>query len=143
MKYKAIISGLAGALALTAAHEGVKVLFKKNAPKVDMLGQKSITKLFRKTGLGAPRKSVSYITSLAGDLLINTVYYSLATITKQPMVTGTLLGTNAASGTIALPSLLNFGKKFIARNTTQKVLAYIIYLSGGLAAAGTYKALEK
>jgi hypothetical protein len=38
---------------------------------------------------------------------------------------------------------MNLGDEFSSKNLKQKILSFTIYLSGGLAAAGTYKLFEK
>lgn len=71
------VSGLIGALALTAFHE---ILRKKqhNAPRMDKLGKQSLTKILSSLDLQPPRDtSTMHNVTLVADVLGNALYYSM------------------------------------------------------------------
>lgn len=141
-KLNGFISGLAGALTLTAVHQTLKN-YIPDAPRVDLIGTNGIKKALAYFNLKIPHESIVYKLSLAGDLLFNSFYYSLTAQGKRPLLTGSLLGLGAGAGVVTLPGPLNLGKNLSARNLKQVLLSFAVYLSGGLAAAATYKFLEK
>jgi len=139
---KAILSGLAGAITLTTIHQALRK-YVPDSPRIDLLGTKSINNFISKFDLTPPSKKTAYNLSLTGDLLFNTLYYSLVATGKKSILNGSLLGIGAGSGVITIPKLLNLGEEFSSKNLKQKILSFSIYLSGGLAAAGTFKLFEK
>jgi hypothetical protein len=139
---KAIISGLAGALTLTAIHQTLKN-FVPNSPRIDLLGTTSIKNILSEFNITPPDEKATYNLSLAGDIVFNTLYYSLVATGKKSILNGSLLGIGAGSGVVSIPQLMNLGDEFSSKNLKQKILSFTIYLSGGLAAAGTYKLFEK
>ena len=82
MKSSAIIGGLAGAAALTILHESLKKVDSK-APRMDLLGMMALSKLIRSIGKNPPDARKLYVYTLAGDLLSNALYYSLAGAGKE------------------------------------------------------------
>ncbi len=75
----ALEGGLAGAFALSLLHE---ILKWKNpdAPHLDELGMEAITKVLDSTGLPIPDDTKLFLTALAGDLIANSAFYSIAGI---------------------------------------------------------------
>ncbi len=141
MKLAGIASGVAGALALTGLHQ----LFKNvsvSAPRVDILGMRAAAKVLRKYGLGIPKAKNLYRLSLAGDILFNSIYYSLISTGKKPLLSGSALGIGAGAGVVNLPGKLGLGKGFSASSVKQKLMSYAIYMTGGLVAAFSYKVLK-
>jgi hypothetical protein len=138
---KALISGLAGALALTAANKGLQKYTRK-APKVDVFGVRAIKKGLKAIGLSRPGKKKLFGLSLGSDLLFNSLYYSLTASGKRPLLRGSLLGLGAGAGTLSLPGILGFGKKQVGSSFKQRLLSVGIYLAGGLTAAGAYRLLS-
>ncbi|GAL82975.1 hypothetical protein MYP_201 [Sporocytophaga myxococcoides] len=139
---KALISGLAGALALTAANQGLQKYTTKS-PKVDLFGMKVLKKGLQAVGLASPGKKKLFGLSLGSDLLFNSIYYSMTASGKTPLVSGSLLGLGAGAGTLSLPGLLGFGKEFVGSTFKQRLLSMGIYFAGGLTAAATYKLLNR
>lgn len=139
---RGLISGVAGAVTLTAVHQTLKN-YVKDAPRVDLIGTNGIKKVFSRLNMKRPSKKVMYNLSLAGDLLFNSFYYSLTAAGKKPLINGALLGLGAGTGVVTLPKSLNIGQHLAAKNVKQALLSFSVYLSGGLAAAAVYKLLEK
>jgi hypothetical protein len=141
MERKALISGFIGAASLTLIHQSLR-LFSKNSPKVDLLGSEIIKNVIKKIGLNPPKKNTLYAMSLVGDILFNSIYYSLSSGRKY-LAKGVSLGSIAGLGVISIPQLFNYQKKYNAKNLEQKVLAILVYLTGGLTSSLSYNLLRK
>lgn len=79
---RAILSGAAGACALTLLHEATRRIVS-GAPRLDILGMRSLAKGFRLAGHEAPREPVLHKQAFVGDLLLNTVYYAAIGMAQQ------------------------------------------------------------
>ncbi|MFN3403974.1 MAG: hypothetical protein ACK40G_07755 [Cytophagaceae bacterium] len=139
--YKALISGFTGAVTMTALHQFIKNVTPE-APKLDIFGMRLLSKVLNGLGLRKPGKKNLFQLSLVSDLLLNTIYYSFTAAGKKPLLKGSLLGIQAGTGVISIPEIFGIGKKQISASLKQKALTMGIYLTGGLAAAGTYKLLN-
>jgi hypothetical protein len=94
----ALISGAAGALAVTAVHQLARRRVP-NAPRMDVLGMRAIARGAHRMGRRPPTGRTLYRTTLAGDLLSNTAYYSVVALGGQhAMRTGAALGIAAGIG---------------------------------------------
>lgn len=140
---KALTSGATGALSLTAAHQLLKY-FTSDAPRMDKLGMRAIRKLFHKADMAAPKKENLFLLSMAGDLIFNSLYYSLSGLgKKRSTVKGVLLGIGAGVGAIFLPKPLGLNRKFSARNFTTSFYSMLIYLIGGISSGAIAKLFNK
>jgi len=140
----AIIGGAAGAITLTALHELVKRL-TPNAPRLDNLAKQGLRKTIRATGSTPPTDDKLHAASLAGDLVANTAYYSigLAFGPGTAKWLGPLLGVGAGVGSITLPGRAGLNPGDTTRTDMTKMLAFGLYVAGGLVATATYHALLK
>ena len=140
----ALEGGLAGSIILTSIHELIKRTNPK-APRMDLLGMNALSKLLQKTFDKNPDPKTLFIWTLAGDIIANSLYYSLTGTgkSKTALVKGTLLGLAAGAGAILLPKPLGLNQAYSTRTTTTKLLTVVLYLTGGLIAAATVKLLEK
>jgi hypothetical protein len=139
---KALTSGFVGAVSLTALHQLLKKTIP-DAPRVDLLGVKAIESTLDKLGIKKPDANTLYKSSLAGDIIFNSIYYSFTATGRTPLLSASLLGLGAGLGTISLPGPLGLGKEYSAKNTATQSMALGIYLFGGVAAAATYYLLNK
>lgn len=140
----AFAGGLAGACALTVVHELVRKA-DRQAPRVDKLGMQAIAKTLRKAHKTVPPKNQLYNWSLAGDLVFNSLYYSLtgAGKPKNVFLRGAMLGLASGFGALFLPKYMGLDNGMTDRSSRTKVLAVALYVVGGLAAAAAIKALSK
>jgi len=130
-----LIGGLGGAVTLTLLQELLKRT-DPNAPRLDLLGKQATSKLLKRTKKKLSDRQL-YNASLAGDLLFNTLYYSLSGIkTKKAAATGGLLGTGMGLAAIMLPKLLDLNAGFTGSSAKRKYMTMGLYLAGGLVAAG-------
>lgn len=139
---KAMAGGLAGACALTILHETARRLMP-DAPRMDVLGMRSITKIMNKAGEEPPQdKEELHNWALAGDMLSNSLFYSLAGTGKDAWWRGAILGAAAGAGAVLLPGPLGLGEE--PSNKTHKTQAMTIgyYLLGGMVAAAVGHALS-
>lgn len=131
-----VVSGLAGAAALTAAHQ----FFKKtvpDAPRMDVLGMRSIEQVCEKLGWQAPTGVALYQSALVCDLISNSIYYSPVGSTRGTSAfgRGMSLGLAAGLGALKLPQMLGLGKEPSAKNAKTMAFTVGLYMVGGIAAA--------
>jgi len=131
----ALASGLVGACILTAIHETTRRLVP-NAPRMDILGMRAIEKLMHKADAESPADDRKLHTwAMVGDVISNSLYYSLAGTGKGSWVRGALLGAGAGIGAVVLPGPLGLGKAPSNRTDETKAMTVGLYLLGGLATA--------
>ena len=140
----ALISGAVGAATLTAIHEGLRRSIPQ-APRMDVLGRRAIAKMAHVSGLEPPHGSNLQGAALAGDLVANTLYYSLvaAASNRKAMLAGSLLGLGAGIGAVVLPGPMGLGTKPGSRSFTTALLTIGLYTIGGAAAGLTQRALTR
>jgi hypothetical protein len=141
---KAILSGFVGACALSLLNESARQ-FIDDAPRLDVLGKRAIALPLMKAGQIPPNDSQLYWISMTGDIVLNTLYYSLVSLGEQEKAfqNGALLGLAAGVGTVILPKHLGLGTEPSARTGQTQMMTVAWYLAGGLAAAATSQALSK
>ncbi|RYY25510.1 MAG: hypothetical protein EOO04_11815 [Chitinophagaceae bacterium] len=138
----ALISGLAGSLALTALHQLLKG-HVKNAPRMDKMGEQALGKILSGTGQTIPEENKLYKATLAGDIVGNALYYSVVgTVPGSPVLTGAGLGLAAGVGALVLPEKLGLNKEYSNATTKTQVLTVAIYLAGGLVAGLVQKNIK-
>src|SRR5687767_7997094 len=144
MNIKSTIGGLAGACTLTLLNESVKKL-DKDAPRMDLLGMNAVARLVKGNNLFAQTAGKLFPVALAGDLVSNSLYYSMAdTDNKQKtLIRGALLGLGAGLGAVVLPKTLGLNEEATTRTFKTKVLTVTWYLIGGLVAAAAMNLLDK
>jgi hypothetical protein len=145
MKYlQSAGAGLAGASALTLLHETVR-RFNPDAPRMDLLGMRAIDKYLRKAAIQPPRGKPLHTAALVGDMLSNTLYYSLAGAGKKDTLwlRGAGLGLAAGIGAIVLPGPMGLGDAPSSRTPQTKAMTIAWYLAGGLATATVLHWLNK
>ena len=128
-----LMSGVAGAVALTAVHQAARAL-TGNAPRMDVVGMRALARGANLAGAEAPETHKGlYRATLAGDLICNSAYYSLATSYPK----GAALGLLAGVGALLLPQRLGLGAPPHSELLSNQVMTVAWYLIGGLAAAAT------
>jgi len=127
----AILSGMAGAAALTAVHQAAQRV-TDSAPRMDVVGMRAI-------GKATPENPALYNMALAGDLVFNSAYYSMATTWTR----GAALGIIAGIGALVLPQKLGLGQPPRSELLSNQVMTVAWYLIGGLAAAWTAQCLAE
>ena len=134
----ALISGVAGAVALTAVHQAARAI-TDSAPRMDVVGMRALARGATAVGHEAPKTHAGlYGATLAGDLIANSAYYSLATTYTR----GTVLGLMASIGALFLPERIGLGVPPKSELLSNQVMTVAWYLVGGLAAAATAQCLR-
>ena len=138
---KALGSGFAGAVALTLVHETARRM-RDDAPRLDVLGMRAIAKSLRAADVEPPSVELRDL-ALAGDIVSNSLYYSLIGLGKRrdAFLCGATLGLAAGLGAIALPVRLGLGHQPTEQAPSTQLMTVAWYVAGGLAAAATYRAL--
>jgi H+/Cl- antiporter ClcA len=82
---------------------------------------------------------------MAGDLISNTLYYSLAGLgnKKNLLLRGSLLGALAGIGAVLLPRPLGLNETYSNRTTKTKFMTVGLYLFGGIVAAEVIHLLKR
>jgi len=132
----ALLSGVAGALTLTAVHQAARMV-TNDAPRMDVVGMRAITRGADTADADAPRDSRLYNMALAGDLIFNSAYYALATT----WIRGAALGAAAGIGALVLPQKLGLGPAPKSELISNQLMTVAWYVLGGLAAACTAQCL--
>lgn len=140
----AIGGGLAGAAAVTLIHETVKKIVPE-APRLDMLGMNAISRSLGAAGLRKPGNNKLFTWALAGDLLTNSLYYSLAGVGKEKnaWVRSSLLGLTAGIGAVLLPKSMGLEEKHTNRSLSTKLMTIGLYIAGALVTTAVMKLAER
>lgn len=134
-KLKNLVAGLAGAIALNILHETLKRQ-SPNTPRVDLLGENALQKTLGYFGTQIDSKDNLYKATLAGDIIGNSLYYSLiGSNRKNIWPNAVFMGLSAGIGAITLPQPMGLDKTPVAKNNKVKVLTVAYYLFGALATA--------
>lgn len=140
---KAVISGLAGACAVTLINETARQ-FVKDAPRLDVVGKRAIAFPLMKAGIAPPPNSRLYWMTMGSDIVSNTLYYGLVGLGSQEngLRNGAVLGLLAGAGAVALTEPLGLGDEPVNRTAQTELMTVAWYLAGGLAAGAVYRTLE-
>ncbi|HEX6987408.1 MAG TPA: hypothetical protein VF170_18665, partial [Planctomycetaceae bacterium] len=93
-----MLSGLVGAAAVTGLNYlGQRITPK--APRLDELGRRAVRKSSKAVAGTKPDESTVHATALGGDLLSNSMFYSLVGVgrAKRPELRGLLAGAAAGA----------------------------------------------
>lgn len=137
-----LIGGFAGAATVTLLHQAFKAAAPSVAPRMDLLGMEAMTKIRNRVHLPVPPEEELYKQTFIGDIIANTLYYSLAGGNAADLK-GTILGIAAGIGAVHLPEKLHLTPAHSNRTKTTEYLAIGMYIAGGLAAAATIGGLTQ
>ncbi|UBV42023.1 hypothetical protein LAJ19_10285 [Deinococcus taeanensis] len=137
-----LLGSFSGALTVTLLNEGVRRALP-HAPRMDVIGERALSATLRAAHLPVPRGRALYFTTMAADLLSNTLYYALTGLggPRRAPLNGTALGFAAGLGGALLPPRLGLGHQPGERPRTL-VLTTLWYTLGGLAAGTVHRALS-
>ena len=139
---RSIGSGLVGACVLTLIHESVRRI-DPEAPRMDLLGMQSIARVMNRVGIQPPADDRLHTMALLGDIVSNSMYYSMVGDGKDSSVwwRGAGLGLSAGLGAVLSPPALGLDSRPSRRTTKTKIMTVLWYLAGGLAAAAAARVL--
>ncbi len=141
-KVIALIGGFAGAATVTLLHQTLKTMVPSVAPRMDLLGMEAMTKVRQRVHLPVPPEEDLYKQTFVGDIIANTLYYSLAGGDAADLK-GTILGIAAGIGAVQLPAKLHLNPQHSSRTKATEYLSMGIYIAGGLMAAATIGSLTQ
>ncbi|HYO54842.1 hypothetical protein [Archangium sp.] len=138
--FQSLGPGLAGAVSLTLVHQGARAVLR-HPPRMDVLGMHSLQKVSRLLGLRPAQGRALHQQSLIGDLVSNTLYYSLVAMGRPRRIylRGALLGALAGLGAVVLPPYLGLGERPSRAKRSTALLTVAWYTLGGLGAARAAK----
>ena len=136
------MGGLAGAATVTGIHQLIKAVAPDVAPRMDLLGMEAMTKIRNRVHLPVPPEPELYKQTFVGDIIFNTLYYSLAGGNAADLK-GTVLGIAAGIGAVHLPEKLHLTPAHTNRTKTTEYLTMGMYIAGGLMAAATIGGLTQ
>ncbi len=139
---ESLAGGLASACIVTLVHESLRRVVP-DAPRMDILGMRAISKLMHKAGATPPDDKTLHDWAMVGDIISNGLYYSLAGANKNAWLRGTVLGALAGVGAVTLPGPLGLGEGPSNRTPQTQAMAVGLYLMGGLAAAAIARSIVK
>ena len=140
----ALAAGLCGAVALTTVHQLAKRV-SSEAPRMDVLGERAIARTVRAAGGTLPLQPTLHRWALAGDLVANSLYYSIVACGRDaPMWTrGVALGLAAGAGALVLPRRMGLGDAPKSAHLPNQLMTVAWYLIGGLTAAAAGRAFKR
>ena len=143
-KVKNLIAGAAGAIALNVLHETLKKE-SDDVPRVDLLGEDAVQKVLKYFGSSVPDKASLYKTTLAGDLISNTLYYSLIGAGNQKYLwpKAVFLGLTAGIGAVKLPEPMGLDPEPVTKSDQVKVLTVGYYIFGAIVTGLVLNLLNK
>ena len=130
---RSLVGGLIGSLTLTMLHQALKNNYS-DAPRMDLLGEEAIEKGYNAIGVEVPDEEKLEKMALAGDIIFNALFFSVAATTISSCSKGTLLGVAAGLGGIYLPEKLGLNPEHSNRTIQTKVLTVGLYALGGYVA---------
>ncbi|WP_051360146.1 hypothetical protein [Adhaeribacter aquaticus] len=130
----ALASGITGAVTLTLVHEAARRLVPY-APRMDVLGMRAIARGMYKFNERPPAEETLFRYSILGDIISNSLYYSLTGTGRKAWWRGAALGLAAGVGGVALPGPMGLGTEPSGRTPQTKAMTVALYFLGGLAAA--------
>ena len=136
--------GLAGATAVTLLHESIRRVVPE-APRMDRLGMQAISKGFKKAGRKVPEEDALFTIAMAGDLVSNALYYSVAGFgsEKNIWLRGSILGLAAGLGAVLLPEPLGLKKQHSNKTAATQLMTVGLYVAGALVTTAVIKLLNK
>lgn len=138
-----LIAGFAGAAALNILHEATKN--KRTTPRIDWLGEQALQKTVRYFGGNITDSDHLYTATLAGDIVSNTIYYSVIGSSKGYGIWAKAIsmGLLAGIGAITLPEPMGLNPKAVAKTDRIKIMTVGYYVFGALVTAVVASALKK
>lgn len=138
-----ILAGLGGALVLTVLNETLKGSFE-NMPRIDLVGEEAVMKVAAFFGVEIEDSNTLYGTTLAGDIISNTAYYSLIDGKDNELWTKAVsAGAIAGIAAVKLPEQIGLNEEPVAKTIATKALTMGYYMAGALATAALLKLLDK
>ena len=140
---KSILSGVAGAIVLNVVHQLVKKV-DKDAPHIDKIGEEGLSKSIKTVGYEPPRGNKLFAATLVGDLVANSIYYSLIGKGKREnlLLRGIVYGAVAGIGALTLTKPMGLDDRPVNRTTKTKAMTIGWYVLGGVVTGLAHKLIN-
>jgi hypothetical protein len=117
----------------------------KNAPHVDKIGEEAVSKSIKKMGYDPPKGDRLFLTTLVGDVIADSIYYSLIGKGKKEnlLLRGVIFGGVAGLGALKLTKPMGLDDQPVNKTNKTKAMTIAWYIIGGLATVYALKLLEK
>lgn len=141
-KIENILAGLGGAVALNLLHESLKK--QSNVPRIDLLGEEALQKTLGYFGTHINDDDNLYAATLAGDVLSNSIYYSMIGGGSRETIwpRAIAFGLAAGIGAITLPQPMGLDPEPVTRTNQVKALTVAYYVAGALVTGLLIKAMD-
>lgn len=138
------IAGFVGALVLTILHEYIRKRYK-DIPRIDQLGKQAVSKSAKFFRLSPPTGKKLHKTTLVGDLISNTLYYSLIGWGGNKGLAAKALGSGLAAGigAVKAPKHLKLDNAPVASSRKKAMLTIAYYLTGAIVTGIVLKWIKK
>ena len=138
-----LAGGLAGTLTVASIHEALRRV-TPDAPRMDLLDIELIRKGPLLAHLEIPETRELERWAVAGELICDTAYYSLASMGRKKALwtRGTILGLFAGVTAVILPGPLGLSKEPSNKTTATQLMTIGLYLAGGIVAAAITKLVD-
>ena len=123
---------------MAVLHETVRRV-RSGAARMDTLGRRAIAKGLEAAGLETPPEDQLQAVALGGDIVANTLYYSLACLGKPSLARGAAAGL----GALVLAPLMGLGSRPGSRTPQTAAMTVAWYTAGGLAASAAHRVLAE
>ena len=133
---RALTGGFAGTVILTGLHEAARHLLP-HAPRMDVIGERALARLLARVRRRVVPREQLFGATLAGEIVSNTVYYSLIGAGSRSglLRRGLLIGLAAGVGAVLLPPRLGLGSPPREKRPVTPLLTIVWYTAGGVTAA--------
>ena len=141
---KDMLGGLAGSIALNVLHQLAKQI-DKDAPHIDKIGQEAVSSSIKSVGYEPPTGKKLFLTALVGDLISNTIYYSLIGKGKKQnlLLRGIVYGTVVGIGALKLTKPMGLDDEPVNKTKKTQAMTIAWYVIGGVVSVYAMKFLEK
>jgi hypothetical protein len=140
---QALMAGATGAVALNVVHQAAQS-FTSDAPRMDVVARRAIAGGMEASGLEPPDEPTLQRWALGGDLVANSIYYSVIACGRPSGVwrRGLALGVAAGVGALMLPQRMGLGAPPRSHSFANQFMTVAWYTIGGLATAAVASRLR-
>ncbi|MBC7829157.1 MAG: hypothetical protein H7122_15515 [Chitinophagaceae bacterium] len=141
---KNMLSGLAGAIVLNVVHQLANRI-DKDAPHIDKIGEEALSKSIKIVGYDPPKGDKLFLATLVGDVISNSMYYSLIGKGKKEnlLLRGVIYGAVAGIGALTLPKPMGLDDQPVNKTNKTKAMTIGLYVLGGVVTVFTRRLLMK
>ena len=143
-KFRNILAGLGGAVALNIIHEKLKHE-DSDMPRIDLLGEEALQKGLEYFNAEIKDGETLYKATLAGDIISNSLYYSMIGVGDDSALWERAItyGLGAGIAAVNVPEEIGLDPEPVNDTIKTQALTVAYYLTGALVTAGIIKLFSK